>query len=259
MSAGGPVALLAHRLAAGEKLFMAWCGIPDASVTEMCVREGYDAALLDMQHGAIDVASAIAGINACATAGKPALVRIPVGEFSMASRMLDAGAAAIVAPMINSVEDARKFAAFAKFPPMGERSWGPSRAITLTDMDAPTYLKQANSFQLAIAMIETRAALNALDDILSVPGIDGVLVGPSDLSIALSGGDLVDPDSPAVDEALNHILARCAHHKKIPTVFCMHGAKAKALSARGFKLCSIGTDQIFVRAGAAADLKAAKG
>ncbi len=99
----------------------------------MC-REGFDCAVLDMQHGALDYACAMQGIANCALAGKPAIVRIPVGEFTTASRVLDGGAAGIIAPMVNSVADARQLAAFTKFPPMGERSWGPHKALALTGL-----------------------------------------------------------------------------------------------------------------------------
>ena len=85
--------------------------------------------------------------------------------------------------MINSVEDARLFVSFTKFPPLGERSWGPARALALTGLSPQDYFKQANDFSLIVAMIETREAIAAVDDILAVPGIDGVFVGPSDLSI----------------------------------------------------------------------------
>jgi 4-hydroxy-2-oxoheptanedioate aldolase len=258
MNAGGPVALLAQRLHAGEKQFIAWCGISEPTVAELLVREGYDAALLDMQHGAIDFLTAVRGIAQVALAGKPALVRIPVDDFAMASRMLDEGAAGIVAPMVNSLEDAQLFAGFTKFPPMGERSWGPRRVMPLTGMNPQTYLKEANGLHVSIAMIETREALAALDDILGVPGIDGVLVGPSDLSIALTNGATIDPHHPEVDKALEHVIARCKAHKKIASLFCIDGKRARAMSAKGFQLCSVSTDQISLRLGAKAELDAAR-
>lgn len=229
-------------MGAGEHLFMAWCGVPDPGVAEALVRGGFDAALFDMQHGSFEVSSATAGILAMAAAGKPALVRIPVGDFTTASRMLDAGAAGIVAPMINSADDARSLASFCKLPPLGRRSWGPARALSLTGMDGPTYLRSANEMQLAIAMIETREAIAALDEILAVPGIDGVLIGPSDLSIALSDGTSIDPHGQAVDDVLALVVRRTQVHGKIAACFCADGGRAKAVSALGFQLCSIGTD-----------------
>ena len=258
MIAGGAVGKLAAQIKTGSTVFAAWCGLPEPLIGELLVREGFVSAVFDMQHGAFDISGAMRGIGGVALAGKPAIVRIPVGDFALASRLYDSGAAAVIAPMINSVADACAFAAFAKFPPMGERSWGPHRAIALTGMTHPDYLAQANGFQLAIAMIETRAALAALDDILAVPGIDGVLVGPSDLSIALSGGAAVNPDSAEVDAALTHVVARARAHGKFAALFTFSGAKAKAMAARGFALCSIATDQLLLRQAAKAELAAAR-
>ena len=124
-----------------------------------------------MQHGAIDFDGATRAILSVALAGKPTIARVPIGAFALASQLLDVGASGILAPMINSGDDARRLVEFVKFPPLGQRSWGPRAALPLSGLDAPAYLKAANAMTQAIAMIETRAALDALDDILSVEGI----------------------------------------------------------------------------------------
>jgi 4-hydroxy-2-oxoheptanedioate aldolase len=239
----------ANRVRSGAPVFAAWCGIPDPLVPEVMCREGFDCAVLDMQHGAIDYAVAIQGISSCALAGKPAIVRIPVGEFTTASRVLDAGAAGIIAPMVNSVEDARQLAAYTKYPPMGERSWGPHKALALSGLAPLDYLAQANSFVLTIAMIETRAAMAALDEILAIPGIDGVFVGPSDLSIALTNGATVNQLHPEVDKAMDHIVKRAKAAGKFASAFCGDGKRGAEVAAKGFKLMSLGTDQLLLRAG----------
>jgi 4-hydroxy-2-oxoheptanedioate aldolase len=253
-----PVAALAARTSAGTPSLAAWCGIPEPQVAELLVREGFDCAVLDMQHGGYDIATATAGITAVTLAGKPAVVRIPVGEFSVASRMLDMGAAGIIAPMVNSIEDARRLASFAKLPPVGERSWGPARALAITGLSMGEYLARANGFSLAIAMIETRAALAALDDILAVDGIDGVFVGPSDLSIALSDGSSVNQLSPQVDSALDHIARRAKAAGKLASAFCADGKRAAEVIRKGYSLVSIGTDGLLVRAGAKAEIERAR-
>ena len=153
-----------------------------------------------MQHGAIDLDGAMRAIQGVALAGKPTIARVPVGGFALASQLLDAGASGILAPMINSGDDARRLVEFVKFPPLGQRSWGPRTALPWSGLDAAAYLQTANATAQAIAMIETRAALDALDDILAVDGIDGVFVGPSDLSIALSGGVSVEAARRGADE-----------------------------------------------------------
>ena len=166
------------------------------------------------------------------------------------------GASGIIAPMINSAADARQLAAYTKFPPIGERSWGPAVTLNMTQLQPGDYLKQANQMHVTIAMVETREALAALDDILAVDGIDGVLVGPSDLSIALSNGGHVDQTHADVFSALDHVLKRCRHHKKAATVFTANGQIGRKLAQDGFDLLSIGTDILQLRAGAKAAIDA---
>ena len=183
---------------------------------------------------------------------------MPVGEFPLASRLLDAGAAGIIAPMINSRDDARRLVAFTKFLPLGERSWGPRAVLPLSGLDPPAYLAAANAMTQTIAMIETRAALEALDDILGVEGVDGVFIGPSDLSIALSEGVRADPRGEALMEAAGRIVARAKAHGKYAAMFCFDGEDAGAMAALGFRLCSIASDQTLLRGAARTELAAAR-
>jgi 4-hydroxy-2-oxoheptanedioate aldolase len=253
MTDGTPLGALARRLTQGTPTLAAWCTLGDATVAELLVRQGFDTAVLDMQHGVFTLESAIRGIVQLSLAGAPAIVRIPVDAFPTTSQLLDAGAAAVIAPMVNSAADARRFAGLAKYPPRGERSWGPHRALSLSGLDGAAYLAEANDRQLAIAMVETREALAALDEILAVPGLDGVFVGPSDLSIALSGGQL-DPEGQAVEAALDHVAQRSRAAGKFAALFCADGARARAMFSRGFVLCSASTDARLLQQGAALEL-----
>lgn len=249
----------ADLLRSGRPTFTSWMGMTDPILPDTLAREDFDSLTFDMQHGMHTEASVASGISMAALAGKPSLVRIPVAEFPMASRMLDFGAMGIIAPMINSVEDARQLVAYTKFPPLGERSWGPLRAIPLTGLDANGYLRNANRFIVTIAMIETRAAMDALDAILSIDGIDGVFVGPSDLSIALSHGAEVNAGAPGVDKALDHVLARARAHGKFASAFAVTGARAGEIAARGYAMTTLCHDTHLVQVGARAELKAARG
>ena len=130
--------------------------------------------------------------------------------------------------------------------------------MSLSGYVGPAYLHSANAITLSIAMIETRQALDALDDILATPGIDGVFVGPSDLSIALSGGAVVDAHSPAVDEALSRVVDRAKAHGKFAGLFCIDGARAKSALARGFALATVSTDLVLLRSAARLELAAAR-
>jgi 4-hydroxy-2-oxoheptanedioate aldolase len=246
------------RLKSGTPVFTAWCGLPDASVPGLLAREAFDAVTIDMQHGAIDFAATLRAIPLVAAAGKPAVVRVPVGEFATASRLLDAGASGIIAPMINTVADARAFAAFCKFPPLGERSWGPHGGLTVTGLAPKDYFAQANGLTVSFAMVETREALSIVDDILAVEGLDAIFVGPSDLSIALSGGRSLDPGSAEVEAAMDHAVARARAAGKFIGVYAASGERAAQLAAKGFDFITVGSDSSLLRAGTQAALKAVR-
>lgn len=250
---------LPDRLKAGTPALAAWCGLPDPTISGVLAREAFDTVVIDMQHGAIDFAATVRAIPLIAAAGKPAMVRIPVGEFATASRLLDAGASGVIAPMINTVADARCFAAVMKFPPVGERSWGPHGALSLTGLPPSEYFKTGNDLSVALAMIETREALDIIDDILAVPGIDGIFIGPSDLSIGLSKGQELNPTSAAVEAALGQALSSARAAGKIAGIYAVSGERALDLARKGFQLVSIASDTALLRSGAQIALQAARG
>jgi 4-hydroxy-2-oxoheptanedioate aldolase len=242
---------LAARLRAGETVHTGWCGLPSPTVAEVVAREGFSAVTLDSQHGLWDLAGLVAGIAAVRQGGAAPIVRVPLGDFAMVSRALDFGAEGIIAPMINSAADARAFAAAAKFPPIGERSWGPHRAAMLAGIaNQKDYLANANDNIVTLAMIETRNALANIDAIASTPGIDGLFLGPSDLSIALSDGKTLDPESNAVEAELDRIVAAAHKAGKIAGAYCATAERALAVAKRGMRFCAISSDMGFLRAGA---------
>ena len=251
---------LARRLRAGETVYSGWCGLPSPIVAELVGREGFPAVTLDGQHGLWDTASVLAAVAQVRQGGAAPIVRIPVGDFATVSRALDFGAEGIIAPMINTVADARAFVSVAKYPPTGERSWGPHRAMTLGNIpDQKTYLREANALTVTFAMIETRTALANLDAIAGTQGIDGLFVGPSDLSIALSDGGEVEPHGAAVENELDRIVAAANKAKKIPGLYCANAERALFAAKRGFRFMAVGSDLGFLRAGTAAQVKALRG
>lgn len=251
---------LARRLKAGETVHTGWCGLPYPLVAEIVGREGFPAVTLDGQHGLWDTASIVAGIAAVRQGGAAPVVRVPVGDFANVSRALDFGAEGIIAPMINTQADARALAAHAKFPPIGERSWGPHRAMMLGGIaDQNVYLAEANSLTVTLAMVETRTALANVDAIAATPGIDGLFLGPSDLSIALSDGRSLDPLSKEVDGEIDRIVAAARKAGKIPGAYCHSGERAVALAKRGMRFLAVASDMAFLRAGARAALDGLKG
>ena len=250
---------LRARFAAGETLFTAWSGITSPHLAGVVAASGYDCVTLDMQHGAHDTASIFACTESVRRAGAHVIVRVPVNANYLVSRALDFGAEAVIGPMINSVSDAEAFAKAAKYPPMGERSWGPTRAMELNaEKNATEFLLAQNARTMSFAMIETREALDSLDAILDLQGIDGVLVGPADLSIALNNGAAVDPLGPVVSAAAEQIARRTRAKGKVAAIFCVDDARAQTYKEQGFQLIALQTDSNMVARGAAAALAAAR-
>jgi 4-hydroxy-2-oxoheptanedioate aldolase len=251
---------LARRLRSGETVYCGWCALASPILLEVAARDGFSAVSIDMQHGLWDFAGAVAGIGAINAAGAAPIVRVPHGGFAIASRVLDVGAEGVIAPLINNATDARKFVAAAKYPPLGERSWGPNRAMMLGGFaDAKTYLREANQSTVTIAMIETREALANVDSIAAVEGIDVLFVGPSDLSITMSEGAVLDPHSKEVEAGLDKLLAAAKKAGKVAGLYCANATRAAAVAKRGFGFLPVGSDLGFYREGLAAHIKLLKG
>lgn len=256
---GGVFMTFASRLAKGETLFTAWSGIPDPLTVEAMASLGVDAVTLDMQHGGHSEESVLRSVLPIAHARKHAIVRIPVGRWDMASRALDFGAEAVIAPMVNSVEDARRFAAHMKYPTMGERSWGPTFAVPRAGgADAQTWLKESNATTVSFAMIETRSAFAVLDGILETPGIDGIFVGPADFSIAWTDGATVDSTLEDMMETIAAIAARTKAAGKHAGIFVVNAAMSGRFVEMGYRLLALGTEHRYMRMGAETLLAAAR-
>ena len=231
-----------------------WIGTPGRAWIEQIAGtpyggRGFDAVTIDMQHGMHGEEGTLAAIASVAMLGKPAIVRIPVGRFDLASRVLDAGAHGVIAPMINSVEDARAFAAHMKYPPMGERSFGATFAARNLRMAGPDYVPRANAETLAIAMIETREAFEAADEILALDGIDAVFMGPSDFSISIRGGGM--PEAFGADTApmIEELAEKARRARKIAAVFAYDAKAANRAHAMGYRLIALGLDSAYLAQG----------
>src|SRR4051812_2468471 len=204
---------LRARLAKGDKIFAAWITAALPRMTETIMATGFDAALFDLQHGEASFVDARESIAAARRMGYPAGVRVELEGYADAARCFDLGTEIAILPMINSVEDARKLVATLKYPPLGSRSWGPTRALGLLGLAMEDYRKTANDNVIALAMIETRPAVDALEEILNVEGLDGVFVGPSDLSISLSNGEKLDHRLPEAVAVMERVVASARERK----------------------------------------------
>lgn len=250
---------LRSRLDADETLFTAWSGVPDALTVEIMAAQAFDAVTLDMQHGGHHEDSVLRGVVPIQRAGRHAIVRIPVGRFDMASRALDFGAEAVIAPMINSVADAQAFAASMKYPPVGMRSWGPTFGLPRHGKGGlAEWLAESNDRTMAIAMVETRQALDCLDGILATPGIDGIFVGPSDFSIAWSHGKTIDTALEDMMEAIADIGRRTREAGKAAAIFVVDPKMTGRYARMGFRLFATGSEAMLISRGTTAMLAAAR-
>ncbi|MGC4026896.1 MAG: aldolase/citrate lyase family protein [Mesorhizobium sp.] len=166
----------------------------------------------------------------------------------LTSRVLDFGAAGVICPMVNTKADAQALVAYTKFPPVGSRSWGPRRALPISGLTASDYLTKANELIVTFAMIETRQALDNLDDILGTNGIDGVFVGPMDLSVSLTNGKALD--SPSVTEAIRDVADKANAHGKLAGIFATSAKLAIDYSKLGFTFVGLMQEAMFMTAGA---------
>jgi 4-hydroxy-2-oxoheptanedioate aldolase len=252
-------ASLAERLKGGETVLSAWSNLPDPMTVEAVAATAFEAVTLDAQHGGHTEDVILRAIGPVTQQGKPVIVRIPVGRFDMASRMLDFGAQAVIAPMINSVADAEAFAKSMKYPPVGQRSWGAARAQAFFGISGrQDWLERANGLSLAIAMIETREAVAALDGILVVEGIDGVFVGPGDLSIALTGGRTVDPFLDEMDPVIAEISGRAVKAGRFAGLYINDPARVGHYYAQGIRFFALTSDAQYMAEGARAQLDRAR-
>lgn len=246
---------LLEGLQPGKAVVTSWSGVPDALTVELMAYQPFDAVTMDMQHGGHTEDSVLRCIASVQKANKPAIIRIPVGRFDMASRALDFGADAVIAPMVNSVEDAQAFAASMKYPPVGARSWGPTFGFPRygkgTNAD---WLAHSNGRTLSFAMVETRQAVDALDEILSVPGIDGIFVGPADFSIAWTEGKTVNGTLEGMMEAIADVCRRARQAGKFTAIFLTDPAFARRFVDMGFQMLAGGSEGQLFNIGATAML-----
>ncbi|NNE79760.1 MAG: 2,4-dihydroxyhept-2-ene-1,7-dioic acid aldolase [Silicimonas sp.] len=189
----------------GEPVLNGWCSIANTFTAEIMAAQGYDSLTIDGQHGALDYSDALPMLQTISGTGKTPLARVPWREPGVIMKYLDAGALGIICPMINSSDEAAEFASYMRYPPLGQRSFGPTRA----GFAYPGYnLTDANNEVLAFAMIETADGIRNLEDIAATKGIDGLYVGPNDLALGFSNGSLpsgLDREEPEVIEILQRI------------------------------------------------------
>lgn len=234
----------------------AWCSVGNPYSAETLGHAGFDAIVVDLQHGMIFLEQAMPMLAAISSTPAMPLVRISENQFFEANKMLDAGAYGIICPMIDDVAAAERFVAACRYPPAGRRSFGPTRGLLYGGAD---YFEHANDEILTLGMIETPQGMANLDAIAAVPGLDGLFVGPSDLSLALGLPPAPNWSSGPLATAIDQILAAARKHGKMAGIFCGSIEFAAAMKDKGFDLINISNDAMMLRATGAGFVKALRG
>ena len=224
-----------------------WLAIPSGFSAETMAHQGWDSLTIDLQHGVVDYLAMIPMLQAISTTATVPVVRVPWLEPGILMKSLDAGAYGVICPMVNTREEAQKLVAYTHYAPRGTRSFGPVRALLYGGAD---YAQHANDTVVTFAMIETAAALDNLDDILGVEGLDAIYIGPSDLSLALGCTPSFDDLDPKAAQAVDHILARAKAHGVVAGIH--NGSPEAALKriAKGFQFVTVSSDARLMAAGA---------
>ena len=224
-----------------------WLSIPSGFSAEIMAHAGWDSLTVDLQHGLADRGDLLTMLTAISTTDVMPLVRVPWLEPGTIMRALDAGAYGVICPMVNSALEARALVAATRYKPEGSRSFGPVRASLY---GGPDYAERANATVVNFAMIETKEALDDLDAILSVPGLDAIYVGPTDLSLCLGGAPRMDQETGPLADAIDHIVARCKVHGVIAGIHTNSAAYALKVIAKGFRFVTVASDARFMAAAA---------
>jgi 4-hydroxy-2-oxoheptanedioate aldolase len=221
----------------GRTLLNAWLTLNSPLLIELIGEAGWDCITIDQQHGLGGNEVLLQCLTAARASGLPSIVRVAENDPGLIGRALDAGAQGIMCPLIDTVEDAEAFIQAVKFPPRGQRSWGPYRARLDYEGD---YFTTANGWTIACPQIETKGALDQLDDILALRGLDMVCLGPNDLSVALTGR--LDIHAAEVKEAITLVLSKCREKSVMALIFANDVTYAKPLVAAGWDVVAVGTD-----------------
>jgi 4-hydroxy-2-oxoheptanedioate aldolase len=216
-----------------------WLAIPDSFSAEVMARQGWDSLTVDLQHGVVDYQKMVTMLQAISTTETVPVVRVPWLEPGILMKALDAGAQAVICPMVNTREDAQKLVAWTSYAPRGTRSFGPVRAAMVLGPDYPT---AANDHIVRFAMIETAQALDNLESILSVEGLDAIYIGPSDLSLSLGCKPVFDDVEPKAAQAIAHIVERARAHGIVAGIHNGLPRVAKARIDLGFRFVTLGSD-----------------
>lgn len=247
---------LRRRLASGETTFGTFLGAASSVTAEVCAAAGVDWVLLDLEHGTGGEEQVRGVVPAAASYGVPTIVRVESSERIRSGRLLDLGATGVMFPRIESADDAAAATAHLRYPPTGDRGTATYNRMCHYGLD-PEALGRSDAEALGVVQIETLGALESVEQIAALEGVDVLFVGPMDLSGALGvPGQLT---APVYLAALERVLAAATSHGKTAGLLVRDGAAAARLASQGWRFVAIGSDTTLLAATLVAELDRAGG
>lgn len=219
-----------------------WCVIPGSFTAELMARAGFDWICIDVQHGLIGYQEMVGMLQAVAVVGVPSLIRVPWNDQGWIMKALDAGAAGVIVPMVNSPAEAEAAVGASRYPPDGYRSWGPTRAALGVADYSP---ELANRSVICAVMVETAPALDRLAEIVAVPGVDAVFIGPSDLALSMAFSPR--SDEPEHRRRLEAVPAVCHDHGVVPGIACGSTELLARWRQAGYSMLAVPSDMVMLR------------
>lgn len=257
-----PINTFKHALKAGRPQIGLWLGLADAYVSELLAGTGYDWLLVDGEHAPNDIRSTLSQLQAIDSArhalsagdtSAHAVVRLPIGDTTLIKQNLDLGAQTLLVPMVDTAEQAAQLVRGTRYPPEGIRGMGSALARASRWQQYPGYIHEANAQVCLLVQAETVQAMDNLDAIATTPGVDGVFIGPADLSASM--GYPGNPGHPAVQAAIADGIARIRKAGKAPGILSTTEEQAHKWLDAGALFVAVGVDTILLKK-AATDLLA---
>lgn len=239
----------------GRTAFGLWAAIPSSFSVELAAGAGFDYVCVDQQHGVVDYTSLVPMLQAIGAAGAAPITRVLSNDPFRIMKALDAGALGVIVPLVNNAAEAQSAVAACRYPPQGNRSYGPVRASYVIGSRDPEDLAGE---VLCIVMVETREGLEKVEEIAATPGVDGIYVGPADLALSLGLPPTTNVTEPEHIEAVDDIKEVCRKHGIASGIQAASGEWARKHAGAGFDMVTVATDAALLRAAAHHELASAR-
>lgn len=231
-------------LESGKTQFGVWLGIPDATAAEIMAGAGFDWLLIDHEHGAFELRDVMSHLQVMAAYDVAPIVRPVDGNAALLKKLCDIGAQSFIVPMIDTPEQAAEVVSAVKYPPDGRRGMGTSLARAARWNSVPGYVGRANDEMLVIVQAETTTAIDNLEAIAGTPGIDGVFIGPSDLSASM--GHVGNVSHPEVEKTVGDALRTIRAAGKFAGLLCLDESKIAHFEDCGANFVGVGVDTLLL-------------